>query len=163
MKRATLPFNFHICISTAAGTILTPQITVLLQSCVQQQTAPGPAEPRRCLCFCIASGHRHGPRPLLICSRTADLTTLPWGEGEQSLSQTRCPSSTGWQSRGARCYTRWSSLCSRGRLSVTHLMLGRPWLSLSQPLSQLGGRLKATSPNSFCFNIILLPSFQQHD
>lgn len=34
MKRATLPYNFHICISTAAGTLLTPQITVLLQPCV---------------------------------------------------------------------------------------------------------------------------------
>lgn len=29
-----LAYNFHICISTAAGTILTPPITVLLQACV---------------------------------------------------------------------------------------------------------------------------------
>lgn len=87
---------------------------------------------------------------------------LPWGEKGQSPSQTHCPSSKGWQSRDTGWYTSWSSLCSWGRLSPTHLMPGKPWVSLSQPSSQHGGGLKAISPTSFCFKIILLPSFQQH-
>ena len=76
-----LPYHFHICISRAAGTVLAPQITTSLQRCVQQQTAPGPAEPRRCLCSCTASRHEHGPHPLLIFSRAAGLTTFPRGRG----------------------------------------------------------------------------------
>lgn len=76
-----LQYHFHICISTAAGTILTPQITTPLRHCVQQQTVPGPAEPRRLFHSCTVSRHEHGPHPLLIFSRAAGLTAFPWGWG----------------------------------------------------------------------------------
>lgn len=157
-----LLYNFHICISTAADTLLTPQMTVLLQSCVTKANCSWASRAKEMFMFLhskqapawtSSSPHlQHDCRP----------HHLPWGEKGQNPSQTHCPSSKGWQSRDTGWYTSWSSLCSWGRLSPTHLMPGKPWVPLSQPSSQHGGGLKAISPTSFCFKIILLPSFQQH-
>lgn len=154
MKTAALPYHFHICISTAAGTVLTLHITTPSSAVYNNKPRLGQ----------LSQGDVYAPAQwagmrmdFFLSSSSAGLQASPpsyEGEGEQSPSQPCCPSGIGWQSRGARWCMCQSGLCTRGRLSLTHFMLCRSWLSPSQLSFQLGRELMACSPPSNLFTII---------
>lgn len=132
MKRATLPYNFHICISTAAGSLLTPQITVPLQSCYNSKLLLGqwgqgevyvPAEP---------SGTS---MDLMLSSSAAGLQTSPPSHGvRRSRAYPRLTARPAQGGRaGMQCGTPVGALCAaeEGCLSHTSCLAGSGSHSLS--------------------------------